>query len=627
MNKPFFLFLALFFLPAAGAEAQLPLLSLPDSLKTGAGHVVVSDDTEFSVWSPQKAELKRKYKTVVLLPQGLKENTVALHYSSFSKIRSASLVISDGMGTVLKKYTLKDFEDWKSGWNEIASDARVKALALPEFSLPIVVEVEYAIEYKGSLFYPVWAPTGSGHKSVLQATFTLRDYSAFPLRHLASHLEAPEALAEPGATVLRWSVDSIPAEASEPLAKSQSPLLIIAPSVFEMDGHAGEMASWQAFGQWINQLNEGKNDLSQAQIAEIKKLTEGMETDREKVQAVYEYLRKNMRYVSIQLGIGSWQPFSASFVHEKKYGDCKALTFYAKSLLDALEIPSWYTLVRAGENENQFIQADFPSPYFNHAFLTVLLGQDTVWLECTSQTAPFGYLGSFTSDRNALLIDENGGRLIRTKAYSAEENVRQNTIHIHFQADGQVVAEVGRSLSGLEIERDGFYFVLNATSRDQENWLHDHIKGDVLEWRLKPVTDEPVPHTGFTLKTSLPAWNGVRIFAEPGDLIRGAQPDLPETKRKSPVLIRYPFTEQDSVVLSFPEGFSPESIPKPAELNFPFGTYQRQIEILDDRTCLLTRTFVLHKGVYPVEDYPAFREFIRETRRLDRQKLVWRKGG
>ena len=64
-------------------------------------------------------------------------------------------------------------------------------------------------------------------------------------------------------------------------------------------------------------------------------------------------------------------------------------------MLKAVGINSYYTLIRAGEDETD-IQVDFPSNQFNHVVLCVPHGQrHLLWLECTSQTVSLGLFGQF----------------------------------------------------------------------------------------------------------------------------------------------------------------------------------------------------------------------------------------
>jgi len=84
------------------------------------------------------------------------------------------------------------------------------------------------------------------------------------------------------------------------------------------------------------------------------------------------------------------------------------------ALLKEANIKANYVLIAAGDDQPDML-TDFPSPYFNHATVCVPMDKDSIWLECTSQTLPAGYIGSFTGNRHALLINELGGQIVTTK--------------------------------------------------------------------------------------------------------------------------------------------------------------------------------------------------------------------
>ena len=617
------------------AWAQLDFMAIPDSLLEGSNQVVLEDHTHYSVLSREKASLERNYRVWLLNPSAIADNAIQLPYDSFSKINKAKVIVKDRVGRELQTWSLKDFDDWKAGWSEMATDSRMKTLSIPAFTLPFSIEVAYELEYKGSLFYPVWTPISEEKQSLVGATFTVTNQTDDPVRYLGYRLDEPDVHSDGGSTEYRWSVAHIKGFEDEPYSgdlADYAPVLYTAPSAFEMDGFEGDMRTWQSFGDWIRQLNTGMDDFSEAQKTTFQIMVAGLESDREKVEAVYNFLQENMRYVSIQLGIGGWRPFPASFVHEKKYGDCKALTFYAKSMLDALEIPAYYTLVRAGAHSQGFIREDFPCASFNHAFLTVLLDSDTIWLECTSQNSPFGYLGSFTSDRNVLLIDNEGGHLIHSRAYSLAENRQSTRSKLRVGADGISSLQLDRTYTGLEIENEGFFGLISATSLERENWLYDHLECGIQQienFQLKPLLDEVVPETGFTLDaqvSGLAKINSNRIFLQWDALLFPRYGALPDIRRQGPLVVRYPFTTIDSLEVNIPAGYVPESIPEEVHLDTPFGSYHREIQALEAGSFLLIRKLERYKGTFPVSDYPAFREFIQAIRKSDQKRMVWKKG-
>ncbi|MDP4989490.1 MAG: DUF3857 domain-containing protein, partial [Polaribacter sp.] len=109
-------------------------------------------------------------------------------------------------------------------------------------------------------------------------------------------------------------------------------------------------------------------------------------------------MQQKTRYISVQIGIGGWEPIAANLVDDVGYGDCKGLTNYTKALLDVADVTAYYTVVYADDRID--VDKDFSSLQGNHVILNIPNNGKDVWLECTSQTMPFGFLGDFTDDRD-----------------------------------------------------------------------------------------------------------------------------------------------------------------------------------------------------------------------------------
>ncbi len=159
---------------------------------------------------------------------------------------------------------------------------------------------------------------------------------------------------------------------------------------FEFEGYAGSNADWVSLGNWIHQLQEGRLALPEEAKADVKTIVDQYANPYEQAKAIYEYMQQRSRYVSIQLGIGGFQPFDAQTVHELGYGDCKALTNYTQALLHEAGLEAYYTLVKAGKKAYTF-EPEFTANQFNHVILCTVIAEDTVWMECTSQQIPFGF--------------------------------------------------------------------------------------------------------------------------------------------------------------------------------------------------------------------------------------------
>ncbi len=97
--------------------------------------------------------------------------------------------------------------------------------------------------------------------------------------------------------------------------------------------------SWAQVAEWYANLEKGRTDPTPEIRAKTQELIQGRATELEKIAALYDYVAKNIRYVSLSFGLGRYQPHSAADVFKNQYGDCKDKHTLLASMLQAAEHP------------------------------------------------------------------------------------------------------------------------------------------------------------------------------------------------------------------------------------------------------------------------------------------------
>src|SRR6266571_1841055 len=163
--------------------------------------------------------------------------------------------------------------------------------------------------------------------------------------------------------------------------------------------------SWEQIGRWYAGLEKDRRKPSPEVRAKAQELTKGLNTDLEKTEALYDFVAKNFRYVSLSLGVGRYQPHAASDVLHDQYGDCKDKHTLLASLLEAEGLHASSVLI----NSSRKLDPDMPSPsQFDHVITLLPLGKEEVWMDTTSEVAPFRLLAFSLRKKQALVIPADG---------------------------------------------------------------------------------------------------------------------------------------------------------------------------------------------------------------------------
>ena len=641
--KSLFLLLAL---PLSGAAPLHPaapqpkyaVADIPASLREGAHAVVRADDEVVTVKSAGRL-VHTVHRVITVLDAG--GDDLGRHGVGYDALRSLSYLrgaVYDADGRLLHQLRSAEIHDAGQGdaGGSFMTDVRVRYADLRQPQTPYTVEFDYEIVSDNTLFYPHWQPQEEEGLAVQSASLRVSTPAALPLRYQEQELPAGVAVAHTttsGQEIYEWKLTNLPAmdeeEDAPPLADT-TPTVLLAPGAFEVQGHKGTAATWQGFGQWNYELNAGRDVLPPATIAKVQALVKDAPDARAKARRVYEMLQGSTRYISVQLGLGGWQTFPASSVASNGYGDCKALSNYTKALLAAAGVPAYVALVGAGSSHSD-LRANFPSSQFNHAILCVPMEKsgrpDTLWLECTSQTDAFGYMGSFTGNRHALLLTPQGGRLVATPRYGTAENRQERRIDLYLDATGGATATARTLRTGQE--QDLYAQLMHELGpAEQKKYVVDRLKlptFTLTKFNLAAAPTKAAPGVIETLGLSLPGFaapSGKRVFINANLLSR--LPALPAQvgERQSAVRLPHASLHADTVRLHVPAGFQTETLPALVQLSTAYGTYLSQYQALPDGTILYTRRLELKRGQLPKTAYTGYLDFRRKISAADKAQVV-----
>ena len=602
---------------------------IPAALLKNANVVKRFEETRFEVLDIGRSHLYHKIALTILNEKGDKFAMINEDYDKLHSVESFEGRLYDETGKKIKSLKKSDIQDL-SGTSEgtLADESRYKLHSFYYKIYPYTIEYETEVKYNYTYIYPDWVPQADEFYAVEYSKMTVICPQEMSFRYKAFNYTAmPVITTEKTGKVFTWEIKnlaSIEHEYASPYWAEITPVVYMAPIEFRMENYEGNMSSWQDFGKFVYALKKDRDLLPDNIKQTVHQLTDGIADPKKKIELLYDFMQKNTHYISIQLGIGGLQPFNAQSVATNRYGDCKALSNYMYSLLKEAGIRSLYTLVKSGDGNHFFIN-DFPSHQFDHVILSVPLQKDTVWLECTSQTAPAGYLGSFTSNRPVLLVDENGGTLVRTPKYSIKENLQNRKTVAAIDVEGNLTANITTTYKAEQ--QDDLHGMINALSKDKVMEIlkeeidlptYDVIKFNYVEAKSALPT---ITETLEVTAANYAQVSGRRLFVNPNILTKTHHKLTADTSRIYDVELSYEYRDIDSVEINVPAGYQPEALPTDVQLDTKFGKYNATVKLNGDKITYY-RKMEQFSGRFPPTAYNDLVNFYDQVYRADRNRVV-----
>jgi hypothetical protein len=447
---------------------------------------------------------------------------------------------------------------------------------------------------------------------------------------------------EQGIVVVARELASLPVEPLRPPARELLPHAWF--RWWRDDGERG-FRDWDEVGRWYRALSEevlsepGEATELSARFApaETESLVAGIER-------AYEFAARDIRYVAIEVGIGSHKPYSPAFVCEHRYGDCKDKSFLLRSLVEPWGPETYPVLVRtesAGE-----VVPEVPTPgQFNHCIAAVALpdGVGTelwpvaeiegigrvLFVDPTAREGDVGHLRRDVQGTRGLLVQEDGAALVELPVQPPAAAAIERTLTAKLTPQGRLRdAELRETWHGIGARRVRAYYAGRSPAQRRESALEDlqerfrgariakhAIRG--LDHHQRPLVET----TRFEGAVFGQAASGM-LFVEPGRVAHGVvRTGLPKPPRKWPLDVGLPSREQVRVELRLPAGWVPESLPMAFELSSEELSAAAHWSFEDGLLTYERRADLLVTEV-PVDRYETFYRAARRIADVDRENVV-----
>lgn len=631
MKNPFCALFFLFFCSVSFAQKDNYVVSsIADSLKENANSVVRFNQIDITISSQRNMNVKTKRVVTVLNEKGARAVDASEGYGKNSSVKNIEAIVLDGYGNEIKKIKRKDFKDQSAvDGGILISDNRFLYLEYTPITYPYTIIFTSEVETSTTAFIPTWMPIHEYYSSVEKSILNVTCISGLGLRkkeYQFGNFNIQKI--EDNDTRLSYSASGIIAQKYEELSPSFTdlyPKVMMGLEFFNLEGVDGNAKTWKEFGKWwSDKILLGTEEISEETKSKMKTLVGNEQDPVKKAKLIYDFLQKKARYVAISEGIGGWRPMLAKDVDRLGYGDCKALSNYTKALLNAVGVESYYTKLY-GDNYKRDIKTDFVSQQGNHIILAIPNGNNYTFLECTSQDDPFGYQGTFTDDRDVLVIKPDGGEIVRTKIYEDKGNIQKDkgiyTIdeNGHFSGSISIISEGSVYSKKMQLEH------LQPTEKEahyKEYW--DNINNLKLG-KITFTNDKE--NIRFTEDIHVTAANYGAISANKMIFVIDAFNQYTGNvkrirNRKNPFQIQRGYLDTDEIEINLPTGFSIEFLPSNFELKNKFGEYKTEIIKNENNKLTYKRSMFLNQGKYSNKEYDEYRLFMEQVSRNDNAKMI-----
>jgi transglutaminase-like putative cysteine protease len=428
-----------------------------------------------------------------------------------------------------------------------------------------------------------------------------------------------------------WTMTEVPAwqrEKDAPGRAYTSPHVIVFIESYEEKGTThkvlsgvNDLYSW--YSSLIRQIPAQHNNEELKQL--VSQLTAGLNTEKEKVKVIFQWVQKNIRYVAFEDGMAGFIPRSAVDVYIKRYGDCKDMANLLKYMINLCGIEAYHTWI--GTRDRPYSYESVPSAIAdNHMICSVKFGEEFVFLDATNPFLSFGNPTSMIQGKEALVgIDDQRFRVIKVPVLDKNSNQRLDSIYISSNDRG-LTGSVSSELTGyrkddLEVQ------ALRASLNQDKEYIRDFFKIGNNNIQIENVAlhglGEPDKKGRINFKFFQPGYYkkiGDKMYVNLAinKTMPGEKLDL--KVRRHPRTSEYYYSDHSVTIYEIPKGYTVSYLPEDKSGDWPDFGFRSSYKVMDDKIYFTLEVYSSHLNLEK-NGFESWNNFIQALSDVNNQTV------
>ncbi|MEJ2112518.1 MAG: DUF3857 domain-containing protein [Flavobacteriaceae bacterium] len=345
-------------------------------------------------------------------------------------------------------------------------------------------------------------------------------------------------------------------------------------------------------------------------------ITKSLQTEKEKAEAIFNWVQDNINYVAFEDGLGGFIPRGAASVCTKRYGDCKDMANLLYEMLSHVGIEAYRTWI--GTRDRPYTYSQVPTPMVdNHMITTVVLDGETIFLDATDSYVPFGMPSAFIQTKEALLgINNDTYKLITVPVQKPEQSATEVSSVINID-DNMVKVSEKRLLTGYEKIDFITDYLYKKDTNTEEEFLNTTLTLGNNKTSYHNINRENFDNKSNALELSydLSIENYVKKVSNKLFINLNIDKVLSKSKidineKKYDKKIDHTYTKNYTTTLNIPEGYSAKYIPETISFENPnYGykiSYTQEGNSIIQNKSIYVNTLRIRK-----QDFESWNEFIK----------------